>query len=322
MIVNATRYSKNPIISPQPKNKWEAKAAFNGCAVKNKDNFYLFYRALSAVQEHEGKNLELSTVGIAKSNNGLSFTDKQQFIKPEQGWEKYGCEDPRVIKFENKYYIFYTALSDYPPNKNSIKVGLAISGDLKTVKSKHLITPFNAKAMTLFPERINGKITAVLTAQTDQPPANIALVQVDQISKLWDHDFWDKWYDKLEMNTLRLARRPQDHVEIGAPPIETSRGWLMIYSYINNYFNQQKRIFNIEAVLLDFKDPRHIIGRSKFPLLLPEKDYELYGIVPNIVFPSGALINNGKLNIYYGGADTYCCVATCLLDNLIKELLS
>jgi predicted GH43/DUF377 family glycosyl hydrolase len=319
-MIDVTRYPNNPIISPHSEHDWEAKATFNGCAVKNEKNIYLLYRGLSHAQNYHGKNLELSTIGIAESNDGLNFNNRTQFIQPEHDWEKFGCEDPRVTKFNDKYFIFYTAISDHPPNQSSIKVAVAVSNDLKTISEKHLVTPFNAKAMVLFPRRINGKITALLTAQTDQPPANITLAQMDNVSDLWNEDFWNQWYEELELHTLRLARRPQDHVEIGAPPIKTKHGWLLIYSYINNYFDIPKRIFNIEAMLLDLKKPKQIIGRSKFPLLIPEKDYELHGIVPNIVFPSGALIKNETLNIYYGGADTHCCVASCSLKQLLKQL--
>ncbi len=325
-MIGVDRYKDNPILSPNPENNWEAKAVFNGCPIIKKRRIYLLYRALSHPHDYQGKsNVELSTIGLAKSfqaeeTSTVNFDSRSQFIKPDHDWEKYGCEDPRVTKFEDKFYIFYTALSNYPPNKSSIKVGLAISPDLETIGSKHLITPFNAKAMVMFPERINGKITTILTAETDRPPANIGIAKMDKITDLWNDSFWNKWYEELEMHTLRLQRRPQDHVEIGAPPIKTDHGWLFIHSYINNYFNEPKRIFNIEAKLLDLNNPRKIIGRSKFPLLIPEKKYEIEGIVPEIVFPSGALVKNDTLNIYYGGSDTYCCLASCSLKNLLEEL--
>jgi beta-1,2-mannobiose phosphorylase / 1,2-beta-oligomannan phosphorylase len=324
-MIDINRYPYNPILSPLPNHHWEAQAVFNACPVIKNASVYLIYRAMTPKFDYENKNLQLSTIGIAESpkpttSSAVKFNNRRQFIKPEHEWEKYGCEDPRVTKYKNKYYIFYTALSNYPPDRSSIKVGLAISPDLNEINSKYLITPFNAKAMTMFPEKINGKITAILTVQTDQPPANIAIKHFNKIEDLWNHEKWNEWYEKLEMHTLRLQRRPQDHVEIGAPPIKTKAGWLFIHSYINNYFNEQKRIFNIEAKLLDLKNPRKIIGRSKFPLLIPEKKYELEGNVPNVIFPSGALINENILNIYYGGADTYCCLASCSLNNLLNEL--
>lgn len=324
-MIDVNRCKNNPVLSPNPNNEWEAQAAFNGCPVVKNKIIHLLYRALSPRKDYENQNLELSTIGLAKSpepefSNHVHFNNRRQFITPEYEWEKYGCEDPRVTKFGKNYYIFYTALSNHPPDKSSIKVGLAISPDLETISAKHLITPFNAKAMVLFPEKIKGKPVAILTAQTDQPPSNVALVKFNKLSDLWDPNFWEKWYGQLEINTLRLQRRPQDHVEIGAPPIKTEAGWLFIHSYINNYFNEQKRIFNIEAKLLDLKKPEQIIGRSKFPLLVPEKEYELKGNVNNVVFPTGALIKNDTVHIYYGGADTNCCIASCSLKSLLEEL--
>lgn len=70
-------------------------------------------------------------------------------------------------------------------------------------------------------------------------------------------------------------------MEVGAPPIKTDTGWLIIYSYITNYQSQNK-IFGIEAVLLDLNDPKKILGRTEKPLMVPEEEYELYGNVPNI----------------------------------------
>ena len=49
--------------------------------------------------------------------------------------------------------------------------------------------------------------------------------------------------------------------------------------------------------------------------------YERVGHVPNIVFPSGAMIEGNKLRLYYGAADTHCALATIPLDNLLASLL-
>ena len=53
---------------------------------------------------------------------------------------------------------------------------------------------------------------------------------------------------------------------------------------------------------------------------MPEEEYELYGKVPNIVFPSGAYVKNGKIHLYYGAADTTVCVATGDIKKLEQEL--
>lgn len=311
----------NPILKPDKENLWESEAVFNGCVVKEKNVYHILYRAVSPPQPINNNTLNLSTIGHAVSKDGVNFKDRYQFIKPEYEWEKYGCEDPRVTKFEGKYYIFYTALSHYPFDPDGIKSALAITSDFKKIEEKHPITTFNSKAMALFPQRIEGKVVLVLTANTDKPPAKICIASASQISDFYSPDFWNDWYQNIDMHMVPLQRDPNDHIEVGAAPVATKYGWLLIYSYIKNYLTHNK-VFGIEAVLLDFNDPRRIIGRSKTPLLVPDEDYELYGKVPNIVFPSGALIENDNLNLYYGAADTTVAVAGCKLKDLLTDLFS
>lgn len=315
------RYNKNPVLGPDHLNIWESEAAFNGCPVEVKGNIHLLYRALSAFQHRHGHQLQLSTIGHAVSRSGFHFKHRSQLIYPEHEWEKFGCEDPRVTKIDDKFYIFYTALSDYPFRAEGIKVAVAITRDFKTIDEKRLVTPFNAKAMAFFPEKIKGKFAAVLTANTDIPPSKIGLAFFDREERLWSKEYWQNWYAKLEENALPLQRANGDQIEVGAPPVKTKNGWLLIYSYIKDYFSDA-RSFEIEAVLLDLKDPKKIIGRSKASLLHPEEAYELYGKVPNIVFPSGALVKKDKLYFYYGAADTNCCVAGCKLQEIIDDILS
>ncbi len=144
------RSPHNPLISPLADKQWESRATFNPCAIKKGDITHLLYRALGrpdALMTPAG----ISTIGKALSLDGVHFQNRRQFIIPEEPWEKYGCEDPRVTFFEGKYYIFYTALGGMPFGPGNIKVAVAISKDLETIEEKHLITPFNAKAATHFP---------------------------------------------------------------------------------------------------------------------------------------------------------------------------
>lgn len=316
------RFDKNPILRPNKKQSWEAEAVFNGCPVKKGNKIFLLYRAISMPHYHTAAktNLMVSDIGIAESKNGLDFHNRKRFIVSEHEWEKFGCEDPRVTKLNNTYYIFYTALSDWPPKAESIKIGVAISKDLKTVQEKHLVTPFNAKAMALFPEKINGKMWAILTVHTDKPPAKVCVASFDKEEELWSEKYWKKWYSNFEKYSLPLQRTPRDHIEVGTPPIKTKHGWLLFYSYIKDYFSPQ-RLFGIEAVLLDLENPLTVIARTDFPILTPEEYYEEHGFVPNVIFPSGALLEKNTLSLYYGAADTTCAVAFIDLPSFLDKFV-
>ncbi len=317
------RNEENPILLPNRDHYWESFATFNLCPIKKGKNIYGVYRAISAIDNLRNPK-QVSIVGIGKSTDGVHFKDTKPFIVPEEEWEQFGCEDPRTTFFEGKFYTFYTALSKYPFGPEGIKVAVAVSKDLKKVDTKHFVTPFNSKAMALFPERINGKVTVIFSADTDLPPAKLTIASVNKIEELWSPAFWENWHKNIEENKIDPRRSEHDHIEVGAPPIKTKYGWLQIYSHIQNYFNKpdgQDTVFGIEALLLDLKDPRKIIGKTKGPILVPEEPYELSGYVSNVIFPTGALLNKGLLTIYYGAADTTVCSASVNFEDLVSSML-
>ncbi len=316
MIVN--RSDKNPILSPLPEHNWESWAVFNASVVKYADEYIMLYRAIGDELTVDDKKLRMSVIGRAVGRDSLTFGDRTPFITPQQDWERFGCEDPRVTYLEGKYYIFYTAISAHPAGADSIKVAVAVSSDMKTIESRHLVTPFNAKAMTLFPEKVNGKYLVFFSVNTDRPPTYAVYALLDSIESLWSPDFWHGWYAKMHQYRLPLKRVNTDGVEIGTNPIKTDHGWIMGYSYIKHYLNPDvANGFRIEGLLLDLYEPWKIKGRVTTPLLIPEETYELEGTVPNIVFPEGALREGDNLTIYYGGADTCICAAVGSVNEFI-----
>jgi predicted GH43/DUF377 family glycosyl hydrolase len=314
------RSEENPVLMPDKENEWEAEATFNGCPIVHSERIHFFYRAVSSPQIVQGAEMKLSTIGHALSTDGIHFKHRRQFIKPEHDWERFGCEDPRVTRVGNKFYIFYTALSTYPFTADGIKVGLAITQDCRQIEAKYPVTTFNSKAMALFPGKIGGKLAAVLSVNTDKPPAKIGLAFFDREDQIWAPEYWEGWYSFLDDHVLPLQRSPQDQIEVGAPPIRTPYGWLLIYSYIQNYLSPPPT-FGIEGVLLDLGNPSRILARTKEPWLVPQDVYETYGEVPNIIFPSGAMVRGRTLHLYYSAADTTCALATARLSTVIENML-
>src|SRR3989344_4887480 len=123
------RSKHNPILSPIKEHAFENFSTFNGNPVEVGKKIHLLYRAQSLPESFENNSLSLSVIGRAVSDDGINFKNREEFIKPEHVWERFGLEDPRVTKVGGKYYIFYTALSVYPFSGDGIKVGVAISSD-------------------------------------------------------------------------------------------------------------------------------------------------------------------------------------------------
>jgi len=75
------------------------------------------------------------------------------------------------------------------------------------------------------------------------------------------------------------------------------------------------------------EDPARVIGRCRGNILEPREAYELSGQVPNVVFPSGLIVEefdaegfalaSSPVKIYYGAADT----SVGLAETTIGELL-
>ena len=71
---------------------------------------------------------------------------------------------------------------------------------------------------------------------------------------------------------------------------------------------------------MDLNDPRKILARTKDYLMEPELPYELEGIYEGCVFPTGNVVKDGVLYVYYGCADKYVSLATADFKTLVDYL--
>lgn len=319
-----TRSARNPILAPAHRRAWEAVASFNPSAVVHDGVTHLFYRASARPDLLLAPGATLSSIGHAIVSGDIAG-ERTQVIAPGEAWDEFGCEDPRATYFEGKWYIFYTALGGFPFGPSNIKLAVAVGESPDRFPEKHLVTPFNAKAAVLFPSRIQGDVALLLTCHTDftpeHPRPTIALARAKNIEDFWNPEYWNEWHEHLAEHALPDVRRhDSEHMEVGAVPIETPQGWLFIYSHIENYYDEHNRVFGVEALLLDRDEPTKIIGRTPSSFMVAEDSYEKYGMVPNVVFPSGAVIENETLRIFYGAADTTLAVANVSVSDLMDSL--
>jgi beta-1,2-mannobiose phosphorylase / 1,2-beta-oligomannan phosphorylase len=264
------RSPHNPILTPSAEQHSEM-VAFNPSPYTVNGTVELVYRSMGPVDHMLQPPTSISVIARAEEGNDGLFEHAGSFITPTEDFDTYGCEDPRVTFFEGRYYTFYTALSGIPFGPDNIKVACAVSDDMRTVAEKHLVTPFNAKAMTLFPERINGKVVVMFAAHTDDKPVRIAFAEADEVSDFWKKDYWDAWHTELDTkHAVELRRHEDDFVEIGASPLKVDGGWLLIYSYVKDYLKGDSRTFGVEALLLQHDDPHTVAARTNDAMLVPD----------------------------------------------------
>lgn len=325
----------------EPTNlEFENYAVMNPTCIKIGNNVHMFYRAV--------KKGNYSSIGYCRLEGPLKVVERKRepFMVPEFNYENHGMEDPRIVLLEGTYYMFYTAFD----GKNSL-VAYATSKDLKTFEKKGAITPtitydeaegffpelklkdryffFESyykcefgkdvllweKDAFIFPKKIKGKFALIHRILPE-----IQVIYFNDFREL-TNEFWKNYLKHLGDYVVLSSKYWYESRNIGGgcPPIETDKGWLMIYHGVED--TNKGTIYHAGAALLDKKNPCKVIGHLKNPLFSPEKKWEKEGNVKNVVFPSGAAIFGDKLYIYYGAADRRIGATSLDLNELLEELL-
>lgn len=150
---------------------------------------------------------------------------------------------------------------------------------------------------------------------------DMQLVYFKDFSQLKDEYFWLDYLMNLSKYVILEGAHGFEarHVGGGAPPVKTTRGWLMIYHGTEE--SNKRRIYSVGVALFSLDHPEKLIARLPYPLFAPVEDYEIHGHVNRVVFPTGTSIFKNRLYIYYGAADSRIAVVSVGLNNLLKELL-
>lgn len=111
-----------------------------------------------------------------------------------------------------------------------------------------------------------------------------------------------------------------DAVKVGAgpPPILTKAGWLLIYHGVKGYGGGL--LYRVGVAILDRQTPHKVLARASGSVFEAEASYEVTGIVPNVVFPTGAILRGDGIWMYYGAADKCISLATAAVDDLLALL--
>ena len=319
------RHPANPILTPNPDRPWESGAVFNcGAVIADDGKVYLLYRAIpkgyTPKTDGPGYDNYISSIGCAVSEDGIRFERfERPVLEPNDEFDRYGCEDPRVTQLqlggETRYLITYTALSAPAFSGRGNRVGLAVTRDFRTFRKYGVIIPgISDKDAVFFPELVGGRI-----ALLHRIMPNIQLVYFDDFAQMLNpsDDFWPRYLQRIDDFTVMRPRYEWEKAKIGAgpPPIKTEEGWLLIYHGVD-----ENHVYRAGVALLDLENPLKVIARSPYPILEPVEPYERDGDVPNVVFPEGAVVMDGTLYVYYGGADKCCCLATVKLTELLDYL--
>ncbi len=299
---------KTGIVMGPLKDQLGCFARFNPGVYFKDGIVHMLYRATNSDIKERANYI--SSIGYAKLNseNEILFDSNKKVIFPTRPEEVKGCEDPRIVEFEEGYYIFYTA---YDGTK--ARVAAARTIDFIEYHKLGVIDHFAYdKDAFIFPERINGKI-----AYIHRISPNIQLDYFDSFDELLSKEAWAGYEDRVDNSVIMKREYAWENRKIGGstPPMKTDQGWLFLYHAVDD-----KGVYRCGAALLDMNNPSIVTARLPYPILEPAEEYELYGDVNNVVFPEGAFIYNGQLNVYYGAGDKYIAAAKISMDELLEEI--
>ncbi len=316
------RYAKNPIITREEipavsPELIDVTSVFNPGAIKFNDKYLLILR----VQNRGRETLMM----LAESNDGMKFQVKPMVIH-FQGIEKitepiYHCYDARITLLEGVYYIMFAM-----DMETGCHLGLAKTIDFNHFEFMGITTREDSRNGVLFPEKINGKYLRLDRPNKMKLAGGPTSGNIICLSESDDLLHWQL------VSPLISGRFHywDELIGAGPAPIKTREGWLQIYHGVATHFGSSN-IYQGGVMLLDLKHPSKVIARSRYNILEPRELYEQVGQVPNVVFPSGAIVEeidaNGfaapesPVNIYYGAADTTVCLAQTTIAQLIQSAM-
>jgi len=148
----------------------------------------------------------------------------------------------------------------------------------------------------------------------------IQIVAINDIEEITEK-FWKNYCKDLKKHIVMdpLYQHESKFIGGGCPPIETEHGWLLIYHGVEE--TDRGLIYSACAALLNLDDPSIEIARLPVALFTAEHDWELNGMVNNVVFPTGTALFGDTLFIYYGAANERIGCASLSLSALIDKLL-
>jgi beta-1,4-mannooligosaccharide/beta-1,4-mannosyl-N-acetylglucosamine phosphorylase len=211
--------------------------------------------------------------------------------------------DPRITKLADTYYITWCNAAEHGPC-----IGLAATKDFKTFRQMENPLPTANRNCVIFPRKITGKY-AILHRPSDRAHTPFGDI------------FYATSPDLIHWGCHRFVFGPiggwqSTKVGPGPVPIETKDGWLLIYHGVWTSCNGY--LYYAGGALLDLDKPWKVLYRTKDYLLAPTELYERVGDVPNVIFPSSAIVEGDRIRLYYGCADTCISMAEAKLSDVIR----
>ena len=285
---NFSKHGLNPILTPSDA-PFESKGVYNPTVIINNGVFYMLYRA-------EGEGTGTGVVALACSKDGVSFRGRRPVIFPDRDYDAYGCEDPRVVKIRNLFYLTYNGNDG---GRTAGNICLATSSDLlRWNKVGEILQPKEGswnegqvKSGAIVPGAVNGIYFMYFQGEREPWRGYIGVARSKDLIR---------WEEAIERPVL--SPRPERFDSMGVEPgaaVLVREGILLIY----NGWDEEK-VHRVGWALFSSADPTRLVARCEEPLLEPTEGWE-----GRITFAESLIYYNNYWYLYYGAADKFIALA-------------
>jgi len=221
---------------------------------------------------------------------------------PDKGFDKGGCEDPRVVKVGDAHFLIYVGNSQKYHVSN---ICVATSEDLLHWRKHGPVLEARKgawdggqlKAGVIVPEKIDGRYIMYFMGEAKPWVSGIGIAYSDDLYH---------WEEPLDQPIVL----PRDGffdckgIEPGPNPVLINEGILLIYNGWG-----EDNIYRPGGVLFSKEKPTMILKRTDEPLLNLSRDYgRRYG-TGNHCVTEGLVRHKNQWFLYYGAADRVVCIA-------------
>ncbi|MBP5640100.1 MAG: hypothetical protein J6X55_11515 [Victivallales bacterium] len=266
------RYEGNPILTAEDM-PYKASLVFNAGVAKYRGKYYIAPRVDTYAEDMSSVKKTMASIatGFGVSDDGIHFDMFPDTIRVHYNGVilPWVC-DARLTVMEDELYLSFCF-----ENQHSERPGIARWRGNGTDFDAVCIGIPQQRNMILWPEKVNGMYMRL------ERPSN----QWGDPFHIWyglspDLRYWGDQELLIGCEDVPLANRK---IGGGAPPIKTSRGWLLIFHAVDDDPDRAVEVvagrkwskrYTAGAALFSLDDPTKLIAITKQPLIVAEAPYE------------------------------------------------
>jgi beta-1,4-mannooligosaccharide/beta-1,4-mannosyl-N-acetylglucosamine phosphorylase len=313
------RSPRNPILTRAdipdlPPYVTDVSSVFNPGAFRTDNGYRLVLRVQTRGRE--------TVLMLADSRDGVVFDVQPRLLEIEGldalGVTMFHVYDVRVTRIDDELYTVFAA-----DTADGCRLGVARMPGGERLELIGFGRDEDLRNGVLFPQKVGGRYLRL--ERPNRAPLAGGVMSGDEI-RLAESDDLAVWRPVGPV----LAGRPHywdEWIGSGPPPVKTREGWLHVYHGVATHF-AASNIYQAGVCLLDLDDPSRVVARGRNNILEPRELYELTGQVPNVVFPTGLVVEQqddegfaraeSPVRLYYGAADTCIGLAETTIGRLLE----